>query len=114
MTLAAVSIDAGPLVLLACMLAAFAAAFALVIGLTTPVESPAMRLARYARVTGRRGSPGAEAEIISFRERILGPVFGALLELAARATPARARRTVASDLTMAGLRMNPTFFLGMK
>jgi len=37
-----------------------------------------------------------------------------VIELAARAAPSRARRTVAADLQMAGSRMNPTVFLGLR
>jgi tight adherence protein C len=104
----------GPLLLLICMLAAFVATTVLVMALTTPHVTPAQRLAIYARYTGRRGSPGAEAEILSVRERIISPLFNKMIELAARAAPSRARRTVAADLQMAGSRMNPTMFLGLR
>jgi tight adherence protein C len=102
------------LLLLVCMLGAFVATTALVLALTTPYESPAMRLARYARYTGRRGSPGVEAETVALRDRVITPLFNAIIEFAARAAPSRARRTVAADLQMAGSRMNPTMFLGLR
>ena len=61
------------LLLAATTLGVFVATTVLVLALTTPVETPVMRLARYARYTGRRGSPGAEAEYLSFRERLIKP-----------------------------------------
>jgi tight adherence protein C len=48
------------------------------------------------------------------RERLIAPFIRSLMELAARAAPSRARRTVAADLQMAGSRMNPTMFLGIR
>jgi tight adherence protein C len=103
-----------PWVLPACMLAAFLATSGVVLVLTTPYESPAKRLTRYTRYyTGRPGSPGVEAEVVGFRERLVMPVFNAILELAARAAPSRARRTIAAELTMAGSQMSPTVFLGI-
>jgi tight adherence protein C len=104
----------GPLLVVVCMLAAFVSTTVLVLVLTTPYETPAMRLARYARHTGRRGSPAIEAETLTIRERLIVPLFRKLIEFAARAAPSRARRTVAADLQMAGSRMNPTMFLGLR
>src|SRR5207302_7827041 len=103
-----------PVLLVLSMIGAFLATAVLVLVLTTPYESPAMRLARYARYTGRRGSPGVEAESTGVRERLLVPLIRRLIEFAARAAPSRARRTVAADLQMAGSRMNPTMFLGLR
>jgi tight adherence protein C len=100
--------------LLVTVLAAFLATTALVLGITTPVQTPAMRLKQYARYTGRRGSPGVEAEELTFRERLLGPLVTRLIEFAARGAPSRARRTIAGELSMAGSRMNPTMFLGIR
>ena len=94
--------------------AVFLATFTLVLGLTAPNETPAARLARYARYTGRRGSPALEAEVLPASERLLVPLLRGLVELAARAAPSRAHKTVAADLTMAGSRMNPTMFLGLR
>jgi tight adherence protein C len=108
------SLMSGPLLLVICMLAAFVATTVLVMALTTPYETPAKRLARYARYTGRRGSPAADVEILTVRERLVIPLLQRLIELAARAAPSRARRTVAADLQMAGSRMNPTMFLGIR
>src|SRR5437879_5234371 len=108
------SLMSGPLLLAICMLAAFVATTVLVMALTTPHVTPAQRLARYARYTGRRGSPGAEAEMLTLRERIIAPLFQKVIELAARMAPSRARRTAAADLQMAGSRMNPTMFLGLQ
>ena len=104
----------GPLLVVVCMLAAFVSTTVLVLVMTTPYETPAMRLARYARHTGRRGSPAIEAETLTLRERLIVPLFRKLIEFAARAAPSRARRTVAADLQMAGSRMNPTMFLGLR
>ena len=104
----------GPLLVVVCMLAAFVSTTVLVLVMTTPYETPAMRLARYARHTGRRGSPAIEAETLTLRERLIVPLLRKLIEFAARAAPSRARRTVAADLQMAGSRMNPTMFLGLR
>lgn len=102
------------LVLPVCMLAAFTATSGLVMVLTTPYETPAKRLARYARATARPGSPGVEAQETSLRERLIMPLFNKLILFAARAAPAQARKTVTAELTMAGSRMNPTMFLGLR
>jgi tight adherence protein C len=103
-----------PIVLWTSILATFVATTTLVLVLTTPYESPAMRLARYVRATGRPGSPGVEAEMLPVRDRLLLPLLRWIIELAARAAPSRARRTVVAELTMAGSRMNPTVFLGIR
>ncbi len=104
----------GPILMAICMLAAFASITTLVLVLTTPNETPATRLARYARYSVRPGSPGVEAETTALRQRIVVPLFQKLLEFAARAAPSRARQTVALELQMAGSRMNPTMFLGFR
>jgi tight adherence protein C len=102
-------------VLILSMAGAFFATSVLVLVLTTPVVTPAARLARYARhYTGRPGSPGVDAEILTFRERFIMPALHRLVEIAARSTPSRARRIVAAELAMAGSRMNPTVFLGIR
>jgi tight adherence protein C len=103
-----------PLMLPISMLGVFVAITALVMALTTPYETPAMRLVRYARLTGRPGSPGASAEVLTMRERLIYPALKRLIEFAARAAPSRARKTVASELAMAGSKMNPTVFLGIQ
>ncbi|MBV9598903.1 MAG: type II secretion system F family protein, partial [Chloroflexi bacterium] len=103
-----------PALLAVCMLAAFIATFSLVLVLTAPYQSPAMRLARYARYTGRPGSPGVDPETVPLRDRVLKPLLRRIIEFAARAAPSRARQTVAADLQMAGSRMNPTMFLGLR
>jgi tight adherence protein C len=103
-----------PLLLPISMLGAFVATATLVLAVTTPYESPAMRLVRYARLTGRRGSPGADADVISLRDRLIAPLFRALFEFAARATPSQARKKVTAELVMAGTSMNPTVFLGLR
>lgn len=108
------SLFSGPLLLVASMLGAFISTVSLVLVLTTPVETPATRLARYARYWDRPGSPGVEAESSGLRERVIVPLLQKLIEIAARAAPSRARRTVATDLQMAGSRMNPTMFLGLR
>jgi len=103
------------ILLAVCMLAAFVSVFALVLVLTTPYETPGMRLARYARYSRRLpGSSAAEAETVGLRDRVLRPLLQQIMEFAARAAPSRARRTAAADLQMAGSRMNPTMFLGLR
>jgi tight adherence protein C len=104
----------GPVLLLVSMFGAFVSTAALVLIVTSPVETPAMRLNRYARYSNRPGSPGVEAESTSITERLLVPLMRRLIELAARAAPSRARQTVTADLAMAGSRMNPTMFLGIR
>jgi tight adherence protein C len=96
------------------MLVAFVAASGLTLAILTPVQTPAGRLARYARVQGRRGSPGVEAEELSLRDRVFGPLGRRLVDLVARSTPSRVHRAVAADLSMAGLRLNPTAFLTLR
>jgi tight adherence protein C len=92
----------------------FVATFLLVLVLTTPSETPAKRLARYAAYADRATSPGVNIEDSTTYERIVLPVLRRVFEFAARAAPSRARRTVTADLTMAGSRMNPTMFLGLR
>jgi tight adherence protein C len=104
----------GPLLLLLSMLGAFVSTTSLVLVLTTPHQTPAMRLQRYARLAGRKGSPGVEAESVGLRVRVIQPMLEKLVELAARAAPSRARASVAADLVMAGSTMNPTMFLGVR
>src|SRR5712691_6636250 len=104
----------GPVLVLVSMFGAFISTAALVLIVTSPVETPAMRLNRYARYSNRPGSPGVEPEASSISERLLVPLLWRLIEFAARAAPSRARQTVAADLTMAGSRMNPTMFLGIR
>ena len=104
----------GPLMVAVCVLAAFVSTTILVLALTTPHDTPAMRLARYARYTSRRGAPAVEAETLSVRARLIVPLLQRVIEFAARAAPSRARRTVAADLQMAGSHMNPTMFLGLR
>jgi tight adherence protein C len=103
-----------PILLLVSMLGAFVSTAALVLVLTAPYETPAKRLARYARYSRRPGSPGVEAETVGIRQRLIAPLLARLIEFAARAAPSRAKRTVAADLQMAGSRMNPTMFLGLR
>src|SRR5919202_3561427 len=103
-----------PLKLPLLMLAAFIAASGLTLAILTPVQTPAARLARYARAAGRRGSPGVEAEELSLRDRLFGPLGHALVDLVARSTPSRVHRAVAADLAMAGLRLNTTAFLTLR
>src|SRR5438067_11861581 len=94
-----------PVLLMVSMFGAFISTAALVLIVTNPVETPAMRLNRYARYSHRPTSPGANAQTSSLRERVVIPLLRRVIEFAARAAPARARQTVAADLTMAGSRM---------
>ena len=109
-----VALIPGPVLLMVSMFGAFISTAALVLIVTSPVETPAMRLKSYARYSNRPGSPGVEAETSSISERLLVPLMRRLIEFAARAAPSRARQTVAADLAMAGSRMNPTMFLGIR
>jgi tight adherence protein C len=96
------------------MLGAFVATTTLVLAVTTPYETPARRLVRYAGYARRPGSPGVDIEARSFSERLIMPVLRSVFEFAARAAPARARRSIAAELNMAGSHMNPTVFLGIR
>ena len=96
------------------VIAAFVATYWLTLTLLTPVQTPAARLARYVRAAGRRGSPGVDIEQLSLGERVFRPLSRALVELVARRTPSRVYRSVAADLTMAGLRISPTVFLAVR
>jgi len=102
------------LLIAASMLGAFLSTATLVLVVTTPRHTPAMRLTRYTRYTGRPGSPGVEADTVGVGDRVFKPLFQKLIEVLARAAPSRARQTVAADLQMAGSRMNPTMFLGVR
>lgn len=102
------------MILTALVLAAFVSMATLTMVATTPSDSPAKRLARYARYTGRRGSPAVEAETAPLRERLLEPLVQQFIALIARTTPSRMRKAVASDLLMAGMRMNPAVFLAIR
>ena len=67
-----------------------------------------------AAIRGRRGSPGAEARAVGMRERLLLPLF----RRSSSSPPGprrhgRGRRSRAS-WQMAGSRMNPTVFLGIR
>jgi tight adherence protein C len=109
-----VEVLAESLALPALVVAAFAATYWLTLTLLTPFQTPAARLARYARAAGRRTNPGADVEELSLGERVLQPLGRALVELMARRTPSRVYRQVAADLTMAGLRISPTVFLTVR
>ena len=52
------NLSSQPLMLPISMLGVFVATTAVVMVITTPYDTPARRLARYARLTGRPGSPG--------------------------------------------------------
>ncbi len=95
--------------------AAFVSTSTITLVLTTPVDSPAKRLARYARYSmGRSGSAGVEAETTGFRERLIQPLVRSAVDAIARTTPARMHKTVAAELVMAGSRMSPTVFLALR
>ena len=100
-----------PLVLL--VVGIFAVTTWVVLTLTAPAPTPsAQRLSAY--LADRPGSPGTYAYSRGLGSRVIGPALQGLLELAARAAPQRARAKVAADLTMAGLSMSPTAFLGLR
>jgi tight adherence protein C len=102
------------LILIALVGAAFVSMTTITIVLTTPVETPAKRLQRYARYNVRRGSPGAEAEYTGMRERLIEPLIRRLAGLIERTTPSRMHKAVAAELIMAGSRMSPTPFLAVR
>ncbi len=108
------NLSTAPLLLPISMLGAFVATTTLVMALTTPYETPSRRLARYVRASNRAGSPGAIADDLSVHERLILPLLRSFIEFAARAAPSRAKKTAASELVMAGSRMNPTMFLGVQ
>jgi tight adherence protein C len=96
------------------MIAAFLATTTFALAVMTPVESPAKRLARYARHTTRRTSPGVDVEETSLRERVLAPLAASIAALVARTAPRRQYEAVASELIMAGSHVSPTAFLGVR
>jgi tight adherence protein C len=103
------------LILTALVGAAFVSMTTITMVATTPVDTPAKRLARYARYsTGRRGSPAVEATTTGMRERLIQPLLRRLIEVIARTAPSRMHRSVATDLQMAGSRMSPTAFLAVR
>src|SRR5690349_10038140 len=102
-------------VLFALVLAAFVAGTTFTLALTTPVDTPAKRLARYARHTARRSASGAtEPEEPSLRERVLAPLGASISALVARTAPRRQHEAVAAELTMAGSTVSPTAFLAVR
>jgi tight adherence protein C len=102
------------LVLMLLVLGAFVSTTTFTLVLTTPADSPAKRLARYARYTGRRGSPAVEAEASSLRERVIDPLASSVAAFIARTTPQRLHRSVAAELLMAGARVSPMAFLTVR
>jgi tight adherence protein C len=102
------------LLLTALVTAAFVSMTTITLLATTPVETPAKRLARYARYNTRKGSPGAEAEVTSMRERLLDPLVRSIAGMIERTTPSRMHKAVAAELLMAGSRMSPTPFVAIR
>src|SRR4029078_11077608 len=81
---------------------------------TKQVNTQAKRLARYARYsTGRRGSPGVQAETIGMRERLIQTLGRGVVDAVARITPARQHKIVAAELVRAVSRMSPTVLLAL-
>jgi tight adherence protein C len=101
-------------VLVGLMIAAFGATTTFVLALTTPVETPAKRLARYARYATRKTAPGVDADETSLRERVLAPLAASIAALVARTAPRRQYEAVANELVMAGSHVSPTAFLGVR
>jgi tight adherence protein C len=96
------------------VLAAFFAASTFTMVLTTSVDTPAKRLARYARHTGRRVSTVPEPEQLSLRERVFNPLAASLARLIERTAPQRQHKEVAVELVMAGSRVSPTAFMAVR
>src|SRR4026207_2317553 len=95
------------LILIALVGAAFVSMTTITLVVTTPVETPAKRLARYARYNARKGAPGALAEPSTLRERLIEPLARSFVALVERTTPSRMHKVVAAELTMAGSHMSP-------
>jgi tight adherence protein C len=102
------------LILAGLVVAAFVSAVTFTLALTTPIDSPAKRLARYARYAGRKSSPAVDAETTSLRERVFAPLLASLAAVVARTAPQRLHKSVAIELVMAGSRVSPTAFLAVR
>lgn len=100
-----------PLLLIPFLVFAVTALIALT--LTAPAQTPASRLATYLP-PDRRLSPGSYIHYQGTGQRLLGPAFARVLELAAATAPERVRKAAASELQMAGVAMSPTMFLGIR
>ncbi len=96
------------------VLAAFASAATFTMVLTTPVDTPAKRLARYARHVGRKVSPAMEVDQSTLRERVFTPLAAWLATAIARTAPQRQHKEVAAELIMAGSRVSPTAFMAVR
>jgi tight adherence protein C len=90
----------------------FALIVLITLSLTAPAQTASVRLAAY--LPSRPGSPGTYAYSRGMRQRLVGPAFGWLLELAARTAPDRVRKSAAAELGMAGSSMSPSVFLGLR
>ena len=92
----------------------FAVTVMVVMTFTSPAETPADRLTRYVQTSGRRGSPGVAAEMMSANDRLFAPAAQWLIERFASTAPQRVRRSIGAELAMAGSGMSPTVFLGIR
>jgi len=91
----------------------FAATAVLTLAVTAPDDSPATRLARYARYSERLTSPGIDIETLGARERLLRPMVRQFTEWVARSTPTRSAQRTQSELVMAGSRVSVATFLAV-
>jgi tight adherence protein C len=109
-----VTLTSDTIILAILVAAAFVSASTFSLALTTSVETPAKRLARYARYTRRATSTAPEVEEPGVRDRVLGPLAASLARLVARTTPQRQFKELSVELLMAGSRVSPTSFMVLR
>src|SRR5215216_4625722 len=107
-------ITSDTMILIILVLAAFVSASTFTLVLTTSVDTPAKRLARYARHTSRRASTVTEPEQLSLRERVFTPLAASLARLVERTAPQRQHKELAQELVMAGSHVSPTAFMAVR
>ncbi len=95
------------------LVSVFAATTVLTLAVTAPDDSPATRLARYARYSERLTSPGTDIATLGARERLLLPMVRQFTEWVARSTPTRSAQRTQSELVMAGSRVSVATFLAV-
>src|SRR5262245_21418055 len=94
-----------------------AATFALVLAavlVTWRVQPEDNLTTRLVQYTTFASSPGLTIQTLSARQRLLNPVVERLLAIAAGTAPKRVREAAVLELSMAGSRLSPTVFLGIR
>lgn len=100
------------LLLPASLLAIFLATVVVTLFVTTPVESPARRLRRHIGYSGALTRNDLEPPpLLPFRERVVIPLAQQITDTVSRRTPGGVLDSTATDLIMAGSRMDPTTFV---